>query len=154
MTSFLLNFAYVEILEENKKFEDVHATFDKFISVLRTELEAVEARVQLSESSQSSSTQGTPTAADDAFAASGSQSQSSQQSQQSESKAKDHELSDRRKEFGVAWINYMRFARRAEGVKSARTVFSKARKEKFTPWEVYDAAGASVAHFESKIVLC
>jgi cleavage stimulation factor subunit 3 len=138
--SFLLNFAYVEILEENKKFDEVHATFEKFFAVLRAEFEAVEARVQSGESSQSSS-QGTPGGADEGFAASGSQSQS-QGSQQSENKIiKDHELSDRKKEFGLAWINYMRFARRAEGVKSARLVFGKARKDRWTPWEVYEAAG-------------
>ena len=36
---------------------------------------------------------------------------------------------------------YIRFARRAEGVRSSRTVFSKARKERWTPWEVYESAG-------------
>jgi cleavage stimulation factor subunit 3 len=36
---------------------------------------------------------------------------------------------------------YMRFARRAEGVKSSRMAFGKARKDRWAPWEVYEAAG-------------
>lgn len=36
---------------------------------------------------------------------------------------------------------YMRFARRAEGLKPARSVFGKARKDKWISWEVYEAAG-------------
>ena len=44
-SSFLLNFAYAEVLESNKSFEDVHSTFDKFLGVLRKDLDALEARV-------------------------------------------------------------------------------------------------------------
>ncbi|KAF9487360.1 hypothetical protein BDN71DRAFT_1436920 [Pleurotus eryngii] len=35
---------------------------------------------------------------------------------------------------------YMRFARRAEDIKSARAVFQRARKDRWVPWEVYDAS--------------
>ena len=35
----------------------------------------------------------------------------------------------------------MRFARRAEGLKPARNVFSRARKDKWCAWCVYEAAG-------------
>lgn len=46
----------------------------------------------------------------------------------------------------MAWIMYMRFCRRAEGLKSYRAVFAKARKDKWTTWEVYEAAALMEYH--------
>lgn len=40
----------------------------------------------------------------------------------------------------------MRFCRRAEGLKSSRAVFGKARKDKWTSWEVYEAAALMEYH--------
>ena len=36
---------------------------------------------------------------------------------------------------------YIRFALRAEGVDASRAAFAKARKDKLTTWEVFEAAG-------------
>lgn len=52
------------------------------------------------------------------------------------------ELEGMKGELGVVWIMLMRFARRAEGLRPARGIFTKARKDKFCPWSVYEAAGA------------
>lgn len=54
------------------------------------------------------------------------------------------EFLKRRTELCIAWITYMRFARRAEGLKPARNIFGKARKDKWVGWEVYEAAGESM----------
>jgi len=51
------------------------------------------------------------------------------------------QLRKHRTEYGLACIMYMRFGMRAEGVKSSRTIFAKARNDRWTPWEVYEAAG-------------
>lgn len=51
------------------------------------------------------------------------------------------ELEERRKEFGLVYTMFMRFARRAEGLKSSRAVFAKARREALIPWEVYESSG-------------
>ncbi|ESK96263.1 mrna 3 -end-processing protein rna14 [Moniliophthora roreri MCA 2997] len=52
-----------------------------------------------------------------------------------------------RNDFGVVYIMYMRFARRANGLDAARSVFSKARKEVLlTPWPVYEAAAMMEYH--------
>lgn len=53
------------------------------------------------------------------------------------------ELNEMRAELGVVWIMYMRFARRSEGLKPARGIFGKARKDKHVSWNVYEAAGTS-----------
>ena len=56
------------------------------------------------------------------------------------------ELDGMKGELGVVWIMLMRFARRAEGLKPARGVFGRARKDKYCPWGVYEAAGRDVLH--------
>src|SRR5271156_4882870 len=67
---------------------------------------------------------------------------SSFNAQASDEKPSKHtELQRLRTEYGVAWIMYMRFGRRAEGVKSLRGIFGKARRDRWVPWEVYEASG-------------
>lgn len=51
------------------------------------------------------------------------------------------DLEDRKKEYALTYIIYMRFARRAEGVKASRSLFGKARRDKYASWEVYEAGG-------------
>jgi cleavage stimulation factor subunit 3 len=60
------------------------------------------------------------------------------------------ELSEKCQEYGLAWTVYMRFSRRAEGLKSARGVFAQASRDKWTPWEVYESAGASLQVHKSR----
>ncbi|CAL1708882.1 unnamed protein product [Somion occarium] len=153
--SFVLNFAYAEALEDSKNYEEVHNIFKKFLDVLRQNLETAEAN-QANLSFSSDGTQATQPVETNGVGPSGSQSQdNSQQSQQSQVSfsssqgslfGKSKELSDRRTEYGIAWIVYMRFARRAESLQSARGVFSRARKDKWTPWEVYEAAALMEYH--------
>jgi cleavage stimulation factor subunit 3 len=118
--------------------------------VLRKDLEAVEARVNSTASNVNGNQPPSGIGADGGlqsdFATTGIQSQNSsfntQNSNSDEKQSKSKELTDRRTEYGVAWIVYMRFARRAENLKSARAVFGKSRRDKWTPWEVFEAAGA------------
>lgn len=123
--SFLLNFAYAEAQENAKNNAEVHTMFTKFIDVLHGDMEKVE--------------KATP---ENSFASNGSVvTQPTASSSSSTSISPQKELARRRTELGIAWIAYMRFARRAEGLKPARTVFGKARKDKWISWEIYEAAG-------------
>jgi len=140
--SFVLNFAYAECLEVNQKYADVHAIYDKFLEILRRDLDALEAKVNSANSSQSSNLSGA--AAVDFQSAdlpmpSNNSSFATQPADEKPPKTK--ELSDRRTEYGLVWTMYMRFARRAEGLKSSRPVFAKARRDRWVPWEVYESAG-------------
>ncbi|KXN88352.1 mRNA 3'-end-processing protein RNA14 [Leucoagaricus sp. SymC.cos] len=128
-TSYLLNFAYAEALEVRKEFTEVHATYDRFLSALRTELEALEKTIPAAPVTSPNSSQ---------------QSQGSSTSQDENPNAK--ELAERRSEYGLAYVMYMRFGRRAEGVKSSRAIFGKARKDRWTPWEVFEAAALMEYH--------
>ncbi|KZT13241.1 Suf-domain-containing protein [Laetiporus sulphureus 93-53] len=144
-SSFVLNFAYAEALEIRENYTEVHATFTKFLDVLRQDLEAVERRVSAenSPSSTAPNSQQEPLILPSQF--------SSFVSQVSEERpSKNKELHERRTEYGIAWIMYMRFARRAEGLKSSRAVFGKARRDRWMPWEVFEAAALMEYHCTKK----
>ena len=155
--SFVLNFAYAEALELQGNFTDVHATFDKFLGTLRKDLEALESRVNASSSSNGSASSQQTQNNGDAPASASQQGPASNHSsfntQSSDEKPpKNKELCDKRTDYGIAWIVYIRFARRAEGLRSARNVFGKARRDRWTPWEVHEAEGASPPSLASSVV--
>ena len=133
LISFLLNFAYAEHQEAKKEYTEVHATYEKFLSVLRIDLEAREKRIQSANSSfetnvsgataVSSTTSAIPATTD----VGGNSASSSFATQISEGKPlKSKELTDRQTEYGLVWIMYVRFSMRAEGVKASRSIFAKA----------------------------
>ncbi|KAH8109146.1 hypothetical protein DFH11DRAFT_1628762 [Phellopilus nigrolimitatus] len=55
-------------------------------------------------------------------------------------------LRERQQEYGLVYIVYIRFALRAEGVDASRAVFWKARKNKWTTWEVFESAALMEYH--------
>ena len=145
--SFVLNYAYAEQLERHGNFAEVHAVFAKFLKVLSKDLEALEAKVNSANSASGSidSQQGSPK--DNpamVVTPAGVQSQNSSFNTQSsdDRPPKNKELTDKRTDYGNVWIVYIRFARRAEGLQSARTLFGRARRDRLSPWEVHEAEGA------------
>jgi cleavage stimulation factor subunit 3 len=149
--SYLLTFAYAEAQEIKKEFADVHATYDKFLTLLRSQLETFEQTI--TPANTSSSTAAVPANGPEngvvnnnshaPAAEPGIQSTNSSFNTQAsdEKPSKNAELQKLRTEYGVAWIMYMRFGRRSEGVKSLRGIFGKGRRDRFIPWEVYEAGG-------------
>lgn len=149
-TSFLLHFAYAEAQEGRKEYAEVTATFDKLLDTLRAELEELESRVNSANSSFSSDAPGRTVGASnmsgpsvtgltEAGTVSTNSSFATHISDEKPPKSK--ELQERRTEYGLVWIMYIRYARRAHDLKTFRAVFAKARKDRWTPWEVYEAAG-------------
>ncbi|KAH9928857.1 uncharacterized protein B0H18DRAFT_999082 [Fomitopsis serialis] len=149
-SSFVLNYAYAEAQETAKNVAEVHSTFEKFLDVLKTDLDAVENRINSANSSFSSnispSQKTEPAENSQPDPSSQSQGGSFATEKSDEKPLKNKELTERRTEYGIAWVSYMRFARRAEGLKPSRAVFGKARKERWTPWEVYEAAALMEYH--------
>ena len=133
--SFALTYAYTEQLEkaELKKdlrdFSAVHSVYERFFSVLRANLARLTALAAPPEVS-----------AEDTKEENGSQESISSASVPN--KHYQDELSERKKLYSNAWINYMRFVRRAQGQTICRETFSKARKDEYVGWEVHEAAGA------------
>ncbi|KAF8164707.1 hypothetical protein B0H34DRAFT_793176 [Crassisporium funariophilum] len=148
-SSYLLTFAYVEAQETKKEFADVHATYEKFLEILRTNLEVFESSSANSSFSQPPATNSqAPASNAPTTTADGSRSNDASFNTQSsdESPAKTTELQRLRTEYGLAWIMYMRFGRRAEGVKANRAIFLRARKDRWIPWEVYEAGALMEYH--------
>jgi cleavage stimulation factor subunit 3 len=114
-------------MELKKDFPSVHATYDKLLSALVKDLEALESTASPNGASAEPSSQSTT---------------NSLGSQGEEKAPKTTELQERRSEYGLVYIMYMRFSRRAEGLQSLRKVFGKARRDRWAPWEVYEASGA------------
>ncbi|KAJ6579583.1 Suf-domain-containing protein [Mycena vulgaris] len=124
--SFALTYAYAELLEkaelqkDQRDFKPVHQVYEKFIDVLRAKIIA---RPPVPAPD--------PPVEKPTIEVNGSEGPSPPSNQD--------ELPERKKQFANAWINYMRFARRAEGHKAYREVFGKARRDEYTSWEVYEA---------------
>ncbi|OJA19184.1 hypothetical protein AZE42_13580 [Rhizopogon vesiculosus] len=138
-TSFLLHFVYCELQESHKEHAEVTATFDKFLDALRAELDELEHRVNPANSSFASDASGRTVPNTSALVGNGSGSleagtvsnNSSFATQSSDEKpSKVKELSDRRQEYGVVWIMYIHFARRALDLETFRAVFAKARRDR------------------------
>ncbi|KAG6336073.1 hypothetical protein ID866_3020 [Astraeus odoratus] len=153
--SFLLHFAYAEMQEARKEYAEVNTTFDKLIDRLRVQLEELESRVNSNTSSFSSDASArtvptsvpsaaTPGLADNNGTLSNNSSFATQSADEKPPKSK--ELQERRSEYGLVWIMYIRYARRAHDLKTFRAVFAKARKDRWTPWEVYEAAALMEYH--------
>lgn len=147
--SFLLNFEYAETQEIANNFTEVHSTYEKLFEVLRRELESFEARIGSAPSSVNNSldSQTNGINGDHTPDINASQvTQTSSQGTEDRPKQKSKELAERRTEYGLAIIMYMRFCNRAENLQSFRNAFKQARKDRWTPWEVYEAAALMEYH--------
>ena len=143
--SFVLNFAYAEALELQSNFTEVHAVFEKFLEVLRKDLEARETKLNASTFS-SSSLSSQRSVGDVSQLQTGTLTPKecfTTMSSTEDKPSKNKELADRQTDYGIAWIMYIRFARRAESLESTCNVFGKARRDRWTSWDVYEAEGRS-----------
>ncbi|KAF8759051.1 Suf protein [Rhizoctonia solani] len=138
-SSFLLHFAYNEICEVQKKYPEVHSTFEGLVNALHLQLDALETSIK--EEVEAAKANAPPV---DFMAP------PEDQSVPSEADAilarRTPELNELKSELGVVWIMHMRFARRSEGLKPARTIFGKARKDRHIFWNVYEAAALMEYH--------
>jgi len=123
----------------------VHATFEKYLSLLRTELEVLE-KAKSQNTSFNSQEASMQQPSQNSHEGSALTALSSNTQASDEKFAKPSELAERKTGYGLVYIMYMRFVRRAEGVKGSRRVFGLARKDSFTPWQVYEAAALMEYH--------
>ncbi|KAH7919879.1 Suf-domain-containing protein [Leucogyrophana mollusca] len=157
-TSFLLHFAYAEQIEAWGNHAEVTAMFDKLLDKLHIDLEALKARANSSNSSSSDGSgstvpANTPAPTTTGLTEAGSHSNNPFFATQSagEKPPEVGELAERRTEYGLVWITYMRFVRRAQGIKSFRQIFASARRDLWTPWEVYEFAALTEYHHTKEI---
>ncbi|KAJ7755187.1 Suf-domain-containing protein [Mycena metata] len=135
--SFALTYAYAELLEksqltkDHRDFTEIHSVYERFFGVLRVELARLTAAA-------SEPTVEAPNG--DATDPEAAPADPPTEEELAERKKNQEELPELKKQYSNAWINYMRFARRAQGHKACRDVFGKARKDEYIGWEVYEAA--------------
>ncbi|KAJ7301030.1 Suf-domain-containing protein [Mycena albidolilacea] len=134
--SFVLTYAYVEQLEKSElkkdqqNFSTVHDVYERFLGVLHSNLMRLAALVAPPISAE-------PNKND---IKEENNSLLTVPGLGAQSPAHQIELAEHKKQYSNAWINYMRFARRTQGQTVYRAIFSKARKDDFVGWEVYEAA--------------
>lgn len=131
---FLLHFAYAELQESQNKNSEVHTAFDSLIATLHDQLESLDVSIKEEVEAARASVPSTGVV-------NGELNMERDERGKQVLDKRSKELEIMRGELGIVWIMLMRFARRAEGLKPARSVFTKARKDKWASWGVYEAAG-------------
>jgi cleavage stimulation factor subunit 3 len=122
LDSFLLNFAYAEAQENANNYLQARLTFQNLIKILQAEFDDEAERRDKNDLNHLAIVQ--------------------QYSFLSESTITPQKaFAKRRMELSIAWIMYIRFARRSEGLKEMRSVFDTARMDKWIGWQVYEATG-------------
>ncbi|KAK6985207.1 mRNA 3'-end-processing protein RNA14 [Favolaschia claudopus] len=140
--SFVLTYAYVELLEktelkkDQRDFSAVHSVYERFIGGLRAHLARLtELAAQLDATGKASTEE--PKDENGSLEAIRTNPGTTAPDLNSRYQA---ELIERKRHYANAWIAYMRFARRTQGQTTCRETFSKARKDEYVGWEVYEAA--------------
>ncbi|KAF8831961.1 hypothetical protein HHX47_DHR1001218 [Lentinula edodes] len=131
-SSFLLTFAYVEVLEVMKNHAQAHAIYEQFLQLQKASIVELHGRVDEEKAKQTFSTD-----------------PSSPTSTASTLTILNSDLEDRKKDYALVYITYMRFVRRTEGVEASRSLFRKARRDMYASWEIY-AAGAIMEYHHSR----
>ncbi|KAG1139413.1 hypothetical protein G6F37_009687 [Rhizopus arrhizus] len=155
-TSLLLNFSYAELCESRKQIDEARQVYNNLIEKLDKD------REDLKEATEKEIAKLQQEAEDDRASLNLSDDidgemreqlrvrEKNVKKKQEEVRAKMNEEADIIARAGsLVWICYMRFARRTEGIKSARALFSRARKSSNCTYHVY-VANALMEYHNSK----
>jgi cleavage stimulation factor subunit 3 len=172
MRSVLLTFAAAEMAETLKDPATAHSLFTNLIDCLSAEASSLQAVLEkevaaamgpevpkpetgVPESDTNANANGNGNGMDvdeDAFAPQSEYTRQVAERERRGEAVKDRrgkEVQDVKEAMGVVWVMYMRFARRSEGIKSARAVFGRARKSVWVSWHPFEASGMSIM-FQSR----
>ncbi|OCF36522.1 hypothetical protein I316_01772 [Kwoniella heveanensis BCC8398] len=150
--SFLLTFALSELLEDLNSYPAVHELFVSLIDALAPEIDGLKKTIAREvEAAKGPEIPNSSSIGDINMDGEGA---SEVQKMVEEREARGRLVEERRgkevdelvRGVNVAWIMYMRFARRAEGIKAARGVFGKARKSPYLSWHTFEASAMMEYH--------
>lgn len=151
--SFLLTFALAEKEEDNRNYADCHKIFDQLIGRVNVEIDdltkQVEREIEIARGPE------VPITAQHDLEIDGEESDVARLVREREERGKavahrrKHDVDAAKTAAGIAWVMYMRFARRAEGLKAARGVFGKARKSPYVTWHIFEAS-ALMEYYSNK----
>ncbi|KAF7313321.1 CFIA complex component [Mycena chlorophos] len=132
--SHALTYAYAEQLElaelkkhsEQRDFAEIHTVYERFFGLLRTELTRLKQAVDAAPAAtDTSGDDPMPDANGNGNANGPANGDAPADGAAAPPNPLADELVERQKHYSNAWINYMRFARRAQGPKAGRDVFGK-----------------------------
>lgn len=146
--SFLLTFALAELEEERENFTDCHNIFQALIKHLDDEIEdltkSVVAEVEAARGPEIPPAASSEMESDESDFARLVREREERGKIVQERRGKD--IQGVKTAAGIVWVMYMRFARRAEGLKAARIVFGKARKSPNVTWHMFEASALMEYH--------
>ncbi|KIO34711.1 hypothetical protein M407DRAFT_63724 [Tulasnella calospora MUT 4182] len=139
----VLSFAYAELMEGQKNIKEVNDTYNSLIETMHKNLEDLQTEIEEEvAAARAAVLHGDVNEQDPTTPAVIEAEDRARKTR--ERRSKDMEAA--RNELGVVWVMWMRFSRRSEGLRPARAVFARARKDKWCPWVVYEAAALMEYH--------
>ncbi|KAI9304476.1 hypothetical protein BJ944DRAFT_256292 [Cunninghamella echinulata] len=152
-TSLLVHFAYTEICESRKMLDEAKQGFDSILENLDNEIEKLKESVQVEVNKLTQRLEQERASMNLGDDIDGELREQLREKERRIKKEQD-ELEDQLKEqvddimqrCSLVWIAYMRFARRTDGIKAARALFSRARKTSNRTYHVFIASALMEYH--------
>jgi len=155
-TSLLLNLQLAELHESRGQLEDAKNLFEGLVTKLEEELTQMDNQLELEKKKTLEDLHALDAAQDLENQVSVQDGEEREKRRQRDKLAVDrldqkraNIMVPKKRALSLVWIFYMRFCRRAENVKAARAVFSRARKSPFCMSHVF-VASALMEHYISK----
>ncbi|SPO27518.1 related to RNA14 - component of pre-mRNA 3`-end processing factor CF I [Ustilago trichophora] len=166
--SFLLHFAYVELAEARKATTDCAGVFDGLLSHIHAQIDARQTKLQqdlknVDTEAEMAKAQAASRRAHDGDGdvdvdgeerererQAGEQLQARKQALSAEANP---EIEGLKEASSLVWIKYMHFLRRTEGIRPARSVFSRARKSPHCTWQIFEASALMEYHCSKEPVV-
>ncbi|KAI8148365.1 hypothetical protein BJV82DRAFT_263631 [Fennellomyces sp. T-0311] len=152
-SSLLLTFAYTELCESRRQLDDARQAYDSLLERLDKEIEKyrVSAQEEMDKIQHDADEERTSLNLSDDIDG---EVREQLRARERQVKKEQEEVENRMKEqvnglakgCSLVWISYMRFARRTEGIKAARALFSRARKATNRTYHVFIASALMEYH--------
>ncbi|KAG2229913.1 hypothetical protein INT48_008288 [Thamnidium elegans] len=143
-TSLLLNFSYAELCESRKQLDDARQAFDALVENLERDIENLKQTSQQEIAKihqEAEEERASLNLSDDIDGELREQLRSREKHVKKAQEEIEQKLNEQvnviARSGSLVWICYMRFARRTDGIKSARALFSRARKSTNCTYHVY-----------------
>ncbi|CAH1762453.1 5618_t:CDS:10 [Entrophospora sp. SA101] len=158
-TSFLIHFAYADLQEDRKQFEEARNAFKSLLDRLQEKIKSIE-EATAEEINELNKPISSPTDNSVQMELDGETREQLRTKEKEKEKErakieenKKNQINEIAKSCGLIWIMQMRFERRIGGMKAARTMFSKARKSPYCTHHVFIASAMMEYHCNKDLVV-
>lgn len=154
--SLLLNFSYAESCESRRQLDDARQAYDSLLETLEKDINSIKeaGNAEIAKlHKEAEEEKASMNLSDDIDGELREQLRSREKHVKKEQDAIEKKMNEQveviARSGSLVWISYMRFARRTDGIKSARALFSRARKAANCTYHVY-VADALMEYHNSK----